>query len=122
MEVLSTALAVMDIHAHISRTEVIGMLGGQYCTQSSLLTISMAVPCKSISTGMQCEMDPGKIDILLIFPAAFHLFFFSFFFVYNDKHKIELEKNFLFQNLKKNIFDLNVFNTQDIYLHYIYVT
>ena len=61
LEVFSTALAVMDIHAHISRTEVIGMLGGQFDKPSSCLTISMAVPCKSISTGMQCEMDPGEL-------------------------------------------------------------
>ena len=61
LEVFSTALAVMDIHAHISRTEVIGMLGGQFDKSSLCLTISMAVPCKSISTGMQCEMDPGKL-------------------------------------------------------------
>ncbi|XP_076440609.1 LOW QUALITY PROTEIN: deubiquitinase MYSM1-like [Babylonia areolata] len=58
LEVMSTAMAVMDIHAHISRTEVIGMLGGRYDEGTSCLTISMAIPCKSISTGMQCEMDP----------------------------------------------------------------
>ncbi|KAL8590434.1 hypothetical protein ACOMHN_011647 [Nucella lapillus] len=58
VSVSSTALAVMDIHSHISRTEVIGMLGGQFHPTSACLTVSMAVPCKSISTGMQCEMDP----------------------------------------------------------------
>ncbi|RUS73833.1 hypothetical protein EGW08_018401 [Elysia chlorotica] len=58
IEMFSTALAIMDIHAHISKTEVIGMLGGQFCSQRHRLTVSMAVPCKSMSTGMQCEMDP----------------------------------------------------------------
>ena len=50
----------MDIHAHISKTEVIGMLGGKYCREQGKLTVTMATPCNSISTGMQCEMDPGE--------------------------------------------------------------
>ncbi|CAG5133772.1 unnamed protein product [Candidula unifasciata] len=58
IDIFNTALATMDIHAHISKTEVIGMLGGQFCAETGQLTISMAVPCKSMSTGMQCEMDP----------------------------------------------------------------
>ncbi|BFY99501.1 hypothetical protein BsWGS_02541 [Bradybaena similaris] len=58
IDIFNTALATMDIHAHISKTEVIGMLGGQFCVETGQLTISMAVPCKSMSTGMQCEMDP----------------------------------------------------------------
>ncbi|XP_055886147.1 histone H2A deubiquitinase MYSM1-like [Biomphalaria glabrata] len=58
IEMFNTALAIMDIHAHISKTEVIGMLGGSFCSKTGLLTISMAIPCKSMSTGMQCEMDP----------------------------------------------------------------
>ena len=56
----------MDIHAHISRTEVIGMLGGQYDEQAARLVITLAIPCKSISTGMQCEMDPGTTLMLCI--------------------------------------------------------
>ncbi|XP_041358981.1 histone H2A deubiquitinase MYSM1-like [Gigantopelta aegis] len=54
----NTALAVMDTHAHISKTEVIGLLGGDYHDDTHQLTIAMAVPCNSLSTGMQCEMDP----------------------------------------------------------------
>lgn len=53
----------MDVHAHIAKTEIIGMLGGQF--EDGKLHVSMAVPCNSISTGMQCEMDPGMSDILL---------------------------------------------------------
>ncbi len=53
------ALAVMDMHAHLSKTEVIGLLGGQYCRERRQLTVWLAEPCDSLSTGMQCEMDPG---------------------------------------------------------------
>ena len=60
VELNKSALIVMDIHAHICKTEVIGMLGGTYCCDQGKLTVSMATPCNSISTGMQCEMDPGE--------------------------------------------------------------
>ncbi|XP_071952026.1 uncharacterized protein [Antedon mediterranea] len=56
LKVTSKSLVVMDIHAHLSGTEVIGLLGG--CFNQSQLTIQTAVPCNSLSTGMQCEMDP----------------------------------------------------------------
>ena len=59
MEVESSALIVMDVHAHISKTEVIGLLGGQYNQEQRALHITIAQPCNSLSTGMQCEMDPG---------------------------------------------------------------
>ncbi|XP_053394594.1 histone H2A deubiquitinase MYSM1-like isoform X2 [Mercenaria mercenaria] len=58
VEVHCSALIVMDIHSHISKTEVIGMLGGKFCAEQGKLIITMATPCNSISTGMQCEMDP----------------------------------------------------------------
>lgn len=61
VEIHCSALIVMDIHSHISKTEVIGMLGGKFCLEQGKLTITMAIPCNSISTGMQCEMDPGKL-------------------------------------------------------------
>jgi len=60
VEIHSAALVVMDMHSHICKTEVIGMLGGRFCMEQGQLIISMATPCNSISTGMQCEMDPGK--------------------------------------------------------------
>ena len=65
VEVNKSALIVMDIHAHICKTEVIGMLGGRYCCDQGTLTVSMATPCNSISTGMQCEMDPGEDTFLI---------------------------------------------------------
>ena len=55
---MNTALAVMDIHSHICKTEVIGLVGGRFDVAQGCLTINMAVPCRSLSTGMQCEMDP----------------------------------------------------------------
>ncbi|KAL3868667.1 hypothetical protein ACJMK2_041445 [Sinanodonta woodiana] len=58
VEIDRVALMVMDMHAHISKTEVIGMLGGRYCQEQGTLKITMATPCNSLSTGMQCEMDP----------------------------------------------------------------
>ncbi|KAJ8305574.1 hypothetical protein KUTeg_016119 [Tegillarca granosa] len=58
VEIWNDALIIMDMHAHVSKTEVIGMLGGQYIEETNTLTINIVVPCNSISTGMQCEMDP----------------------------------------------------------------
>lgn len=58
VEIHCSALIVMDIHSHMCKTEVIGMLGGKFCVEQGKLTITMATPCNSISTGMQCEMDP----------------------------------------------------------------
>lgn len=67
VEIHGSALAVTDIHSHICKTEVIGMLGGQYLMEQGKLVISMATPCNSISTGMQCEMDPGKDWCIVIY-------------------------------------------------------
>ncbi|XP_056459887.1 histone H2A deubiquitinase MYSM1 isoform X2 [Gadus chalcogrammus] len=56
--VCSEALLIMDMHAHVSRGEVIGLLGGTFNQKDKVLKISVAEPCNSVSTGMQCEMDP----------------------------------------------------------------
>ncbi|XP_051511361.1 histone H2A deubiquitinase MYSM1 isoform X1 [Myxocyprinus asiaticus] len=56
--VCAEALIVMDIHAHVSMGEVIGLLGGTYEEEEKVLKISAAEPCNSLSTGLQCEMDP----------------------------------------------------------------
>ncbi|KAL4235755.1 Myb-like [Mactra antiquata] len=58
VEIHSSSLIILDIHSHICKTEVIGLLGGKYCDKLNILTVTMATPCNSISTGMQCEMDP----------------------------------------------------------------
>ena len=77
----SDALVVIDIHSHLSTTEVIGLLGGTYSVTERVLKVNIycvilyflimfyqyidilvkilrVAPCKSLSTGMQCEMDP----------------------------------------------------------------
>ncbi|XP_067085792.1 histone H2A deubiquitinase MYSM1 [Osmerus mordax] len=56
--VCAEALLIMDMHAHVSRCEVIGLLGGAYNEEDKVLQIFAAEPCNSVSTGLQCEMDP----------------------------------------------------------------
>ncbi|KAG7259201.1 hypothetical protein CRUP_016081, partial [Coryphaenoides rupestris] len=56
--VCSEALLIMDMHAHVSRGEVIGLLGGTFSHHDNVLKIRVAEPCNSVSTGLQCEMDP----------------------------------------------------------------
>ncbi|TPX33095.1 hypothetical protein SmJEL517_g03946 [Synchytrium microbalum] len=51
-------LMIMDIHAHLARTEIIGLLGGTFDSTTKTLNISNVIPCKSDSTDIQCEMDP----------------------------------------------------------------
>lgn len=52
------ALVVMDVHAHSSHLEVIGLLGGHHNPNTSTLHVTAAEPCESLSTGLECEMDP----------------------------------------------------------------
>ncbi|XP_038858653.1 histone H2A deubiquitinase MYSM1-like isoform X4 [Salvelinus namaycush] len=56
--VCAEALLIMDMHAHVSMGEVIGLLGGSYSEGDKVLKIVAAEPCNSASTGLQCEMDP----------------------------------------------------------------
>ncbi|CAJ1060107.1 histone H2A deubiquitinase MYSM1 [Xyrichtys novacula] len=56
--VCAETLLIMDMHAHVSRGEVIGLLGGTFNEEKKVLKISAAEPCNSVSTGLQCEMDP----------------------------------------------------------------
>ncbi|XP_078263436.1 histone H2A deubiquitinase MYSM1 isoform X2 [Rhinoraja longicauda] len=58
VNVAAAALLVMDMHAHVSMAEVIGLLGGRYSSGKGVLEICVAEPCNSLSTGLQCEMDP----------------------------------------------------------------
>ncbi|MEQ2188820.1 hypothetical protein GOODEAATRI_018774 [Goodea atripinnis] len=79
-------------HAHVSRGEVIGLLGGMFDQEEKVLKVGgdlglsilliipkadkqfcvqicAAEPCNSVSTGLQCEMDPVSqtqaCDVLL---------------------------------------------------------
>ncbi|XP_032429007.1 histone H2A deubiquitinase MYSM1 isoform X1 [Xiphophorus hellerii] len=56
--VCAETLLIMDMHAHVSRGEVIGLLGGTFNQEEKVLKICAAEPCNSVSTGLQCEMDP----------------------------------------------------------------
>ncbi|KAM4574525.1 histone H2A deubiquitinase MYSM1 isoform 2-T2 [Fundulus diaphanus] len=56
--VCAETLLIMDMHAHVSRGEVIGLLGGTFSEEEKVLKICAAEPCNSVSTGLQCEMDP----------------------------------------------------------------
>ncbi|XP_001381159.3 deubiquitinase MYSM1 isoform X1 [Monodelphis domestica] len=58
VQVASEALLIMDLHAHVSMAEVIGLLGGRYSEAEKVLEVCAAEPCNSLSTGLQCEMDP----------------------------------------------------------------
>ncbi|XP_034358269.1 deubiquitinase MYSM1 isoform X2 [Arvicanthis niloticus] len=58
VKVASEALLIMDLHAHVSMAEVIGLLGGRYSEAEKILEVCAAEPCNSLSTGLQCEMDP----------------------------------------------------------------
>ncbi|XP_078801758.1 histone H2A deubiquitinase MYSM1 isoform X2 [Oryzias latipes] len=56
--VCAETLLIMDMHAHVSTGEVIGLLGGRFDMDAKILKVCAAEPCNSVSTGMQCEMDP----------------------------------------------------------------
>ncbi|XP_043857528.1 deubiquitinase MYSM1 isoform X2 [Dromiciops gliroides] len=58
VQVASEALLIMDLHAHVSVAEVIGLLGGRYLEAEKVVEVCAAEPCNSLSTGLQCEMDP----------------------------------------------------------------
>ncbi|KAJ3159779.1 Myb-like, SWIRM and MPN domains 1 [Geranomyces michiganensis] len=56
----SNTLIVMDVHAHLAHTEIIGLLGGTYDASAATLHVTDVFPCRSQSTGVQCEMDPAS--------------------------------------------------------------
>ncbi|XP_021016428.1 histone H2A deubiquitinase MYSM1 isoform X1 [Mus caroli] len=58
VKVAAEALLIMNLHAHVSMAEVIGLLGGRYSEADKILEVCAAEPCNSLSTGLQCEMDP----------------------------------------------------------------
>ncbi|XP_068054977.1 deubiquitinase MYSM1 isoform X1 [Anomalospiza imberbis] len=58
VKVSSEALLIMDLHSHVSLAEVIGLLGGKYSEADKIVEVCAAEPCNSLSTGLQCEMDP----------------------------------------------------------------
>ncbi|KAL0082314.1 Homeodomain-like DNA binding domain-containing transcription factor [Phycomyces blakesleeanus] len=60
VEIQNQALLVMDFHAHLAYTEIIGLMGGSFVEEDGVkkLKVSAVFPCQSVSTGIQCEMNP----------------------------------------------------------------
>ncbi|XP_013405094.1 histone H2A deubiquitinase MYSM1 [Lingula anatina] len=58
VDLSTSAQTMMDVHSHMAKTEVIGLLGGTFSEEQGKLQVFIAEPCNSLSTGMQCEMDP----------------------------------------------------------------
>lgn len=54
----SNCMILMDFHSHLMNTEVIGLLGGNF--DGEKLIVKDVFCCDSISTGVQCEMDPAS--------------------------------------------------------------
>lgn len=52
LRVHSSAVFMMDVHAHLTDTEIIGLLAGEYDADSHVLTIYNAYPCRSLATGL----------------------------------------------------------------------
>ncbi|KAJ2329088.1 hypothetical protein GGI00_004027, partial [Coemansia sp. RSA 2681] len=68
VEVSAAALALMDLHAHLMYTEVIGLLGGVYDAEAGIVRVDVAFPCNSTSTATECEMDPAsEVDARRVF-------------------------------------------------------
>ncbi|KAJ1767272.1 hypothetical protein LPJ74_005452, partial [Coemansia sp. RSA 1843] len=70
--VTAAALALMDLHAHLMYTEIIGLLGGQYDEEHRALHIEVAFPCRNVSSSTtECEMDPAsEVDARRAFGAT----------------------------------------------------
>uniref|UniRef100_A0A4X2MCF4 MPN domain-containing protein n=1 Tax=Vombatus ursinus TaxID=29139 RepID=A0A4X2MCF4_VOMUR len=47
VSVSSNVLLLLDFHSHLTRSEVVGYLGGRWDTNSQLLTVLRAFPCRS---------------------------------------------------------------------------
>lgn len=47
VSICSNALLLLDFHSHLTQSEVVGYLGGQWDTNSQLLTVLRAFPCRS---------------------------------------------------------------------------
>ncbi|KAJ2005602.1 hypothetical protein GGI04_002178 [Coemansia thaxteri] len=71
VQMTAAALALMDLHAHLMDTEVIGLLGGAYDASARVVRVDVAFPCNSTSTTTECEMDPAsEVDARRVFARA----------------------------------------------------
>ncbi|KAI8051640.1 hypothetical protein BDF22DRAFT_691578 [Syncephalis plumigaleata] len=53
VHIVPSAMTVMDLHAHLLRTEVIGLLGGKFDATTNQIDILTAFPCRGASTDFQ---------------------------------------------------------------------
>ncbi|KAI8389413.1 hypothetical protein BD560DRAFT_381551 [Blakeslea trispora] len=62
--ITSNSLLVMEFHSHLASAEIIGLLGGRFIQNETSgekeLEVVYVFPCRSTSTGTQCEMDPDS--------------------------------------------------------------
>lgn len=59
VEISLTAILLMDFHAHISLSEVMGLVGGHWNHHAKVLTITRYEPCKNLaSSSTHCDMCP----------------------------------------------------------------
>lgn len=52
------AVITLDLHAHTSLAEVMGLLGGYYDPAAKTLYVTVAVPTQAVSSGVECDMCP----------------------------------------------------------------
>ncbi|KAJ1722953.1 hypothetical protein LPJ53_002668 [Coemansia erecta] len=55
LHVSASALALMDLHAHLTHAEVIGLLGGR--VTASAVHVDVAFACGGAGSATECEMD-----------------------------------------------------------------
>lgn len=55
---------MIDLHAHLVKTEVIGLLGGFYDEAKQELRVEISLSCDSVSTGIQ--VVPFMYSLILI--------------------------------------------------------
>ncbi|KAJ2778091.1 hypothetical protein H4R18_004810 [Coemansia javaensis] len=71
VRITAAALALMDLHAHLMYTEIIGLLGGHFLADQRTVEVDIAFPCRSTSTTTECEMDPAsEVEARRVFSAA----------------------------------------------------
>lgn len=59
VEISLSVVLLMDLHSHLHSSEIIGLLGGTFDTDTATLRITYGHPCStSHSTGTQVDVDP----------------------------------------------------------------
>ncbi|KAJ2790150.1 hypothetical protein H4R21_006573, partial [Coemansia helicoidea] len=71
VRISAASLVLMDLHAHLMYTEIIGLLGGQFRADEGVVDVEVAFPCRSTSTTTECEMDPAsEVEARKVFSAG----------------------------------------------------